>query len=66
MLRIDQHCQMSEDMAARWKVTGGFGKAESGKGGKAVHNIQKGKGKDWWGEQGGGEGVYKGTEASRI
>lgn len=52
MLRIDQHCQMSEDMAARWKVTEGFGKTEPGKGGKAVHDIQKGKGKYQWGEQG--------------
>ncbi|KAG5540584.1 hypothetical protein RHGRI_020713 [Rhododendron griersonianum] len=30
------------------------GKTEPGRGGKAVHNIQKGKGKDRWGEQGGG------------
>ncbi|KAG5524071.1 hypothetical protein RHGRI_030913 [Rhododendron griersonianum] len=54
ILRIDQHCQMSEDMAARWKSTGGYGKTEPGKAGKAVHNTQKGKGKDRWGEQGGG------------
>ncbi|KAG5566012.1 hypothetical protein RHGRI_001815 [Rhododendron griersonianum] len=54
MVRIDQHCQMSEDMAARWKITGGSGKTEPGRGGKTVHNIQKGKGKDRWGEQGGG------------
>ncbi|KAG5537042.1 hypothetical protein RHGRI_024477 [Rhododendron griersonianum] len=54
MVRIDQHCQMSEDMAARWKITGGSGKTEPGRGGKAVHNIQKEKGKDRWGEQGGG------------
>ncbi|KAF7147493.1 hypothetical protein RHSIM_Rhsim03G0134800 [Rhododendron simsii] len=53
MLRIDQHCQMTEDMAAHWKVTRGFGKTELSKGGLAVHNIQKGKGKDRWGEQGG-------------
>ncbi|KAG5537045.1 hypothetical protein RHGRI_024480 [Rhododendron griersonianum] len=26
IVRIDQHCQMSEDMAARWKITGGSGK----------------------------------------
>ncbi|KAF7140333.1 hypothetical protein RHSIM_Rhsim06G0088700 [Rhododendron simsii] len=54
MLRINQHCQMSEDMAERWKVIGGFDKIEPGKGGKAVHNIQKGKGNDRWGEQGDG------------
>ncbi|KAG5521776.1 hypothetical protein RHGRI_034113 [Rhododendron griersonianum] len=55
MLRIDQHCLMSEDMATRWKVTGGFGKAELGKGGKGrFKNIQKGKGKDRWVEEGGG------------
>lgn len=54
MVRIYQHCQMTEDMAARWKTTGGLGKTEPSRGGKAVHNIQKGKGKDRWGEQGGG------------
>ncbi|KAG5545201.1 hypothetical protein RHGRI_017625 [Rhododendron griersonianum] len=51
MARIDQHCQMTEDIAARWKTTGGSGKTEPGRGGKGVHNIQKGKGKDRWGEQ---------------
>ncbi|KAG5564986.1 hypothetical protein RHGRI_001008 [Rhododendron griersonianum] len=51
MARIDQHCQMTEDIAARWKTTGGSGKTEPGRGGKGVHNIQKGKGKERWGEQ---------------
>ncbi|KAG5552454.1 hypothetical protein RHGRI_010509 [Rhododendron griersonianum] len=51
MARLDQHCQMTEDMATRWKTTGGSGKIEPGRGGKGVHNIQKGRGKDRWGEQ---------------
>lgn len=54
MILIDQHCQMTEDMAVRWKSSEGFGKTESDRGGKAVHNIQKDKGKDRWGSQGGG------------
>ncbi|KAG5537039.1 hypothetical protein RHGRI_024474 [Rhododendron griersonianum] len=54
IVRIDQHCQMSEDMAARWKITERSGKTEPGRGGKAMHNIPKEKGKDRWGEQGGG------------
>ncbi|KAG5537037.1 hypothetical protein RHGRI_024472 [Rhododendron griersonianum] len=32
----------------------GSGKTEPGRGGKALQNIQKEKGKDRWGEQGGG------------
>ncbi|KAF7120025.1 hypothetical protein RHSIM_Rhsim13G0105900 [Rhododendron simsii] len=46
MVHIDHHCQMTEDMAARWKATGGLGKTELGRGGRVVYNIQKGKGKD--------------------
>lgn len=52
MVRINQHCQITKDMAVHWKSARGFGKTEPGNGGKGIHSIQKGKGKDRWEEQG--------------
>lgn len=46
MIRIGQHCQMIDDMVVRGKPIGRLGKVDPNKGGKAIHSIQKGKGKD--------------------